>query len=97
MTQYVNRSIQSNYICYDSGINCSYNMGEFMKLDELLVLLESVRFKKCMSQLKFAQLMGINQFTYMKTMNGSTQPSFVTLGKMINYLNENGYSVELER
>jgi len=68
-----------------------------MKVAELIVLIESIRFKKCMSQLKFAQSMGVNQFTYMKTVNGSTQPSFITLGRMISFLKENGYSVELER
>ena len=68
-----------------------------MKVTELLIFIENLRFKKMLSQVKFAKLMGINTFTYMKTVNGTTKPSFVTLGRMVNYLNENGFEVELER
>lgn len=68
-----------------------------MKVTELLVFIENIRFKKMLSQVKFAQLLGMSSFTYMKTVNGSTKPSFVTLGRMVNYLNENGFEVELER
>ena len=68
-----------------------------MKVTEILVLIENVRFKKMLSQVKFAKLLGMSAFTYMKTVNGSTRPSFVTLGRMVNYLTENGYEVELER
>lgn len=68
-----------------------------MKIEELLKFMEEVRFKKCLSQAKIAKLMGMSGFTYMKTMNGSTKPSFVTLARIIGYLNENGYNVELDR
>ena len=68
-----------------------------MKVTELLVFIENVRFKKMLSQVKFALLLGMSAFTYMKTVNGTTKPSFVTLGRMVNYLNEIGHSIELER
>lgn len=68
-----------------------------MKVEELLVFVEDVRFKKCLSQVKFAKLMGMSAFTYMKTVNGSTKPSFVTLGRIISYLNQNGHAIVLDR
>ena len=68
-----------------------------MKVSELIVLVESYRFKKCLSQRQFAILLDLNQYTYLRTINMITKPSFVTLAKMIKYMNENGHEIELEK
>lgn len=68
-----------------------------MKAIEIVDLVDKVRLKKCLSMHKIASLLGISYVTYVKASSKKSNQSLITLSKMINYLQSEGYDVELER
>lgn len=68
-----------------------------MKAQEIVELVDKVRLKRLLSMEAISKMIGINILTYIKIVTKGNNPSMMTLGKLINFLHDAGFEVELDR